>query len=133
MIEIKVPSLGESIQEVQVASWLVKEGDWVDVDQDIPHIAADFLFQKIVAVRHIAWENLGRMENMENGDSTPETAAVEGSKVPERAKRFLTFGIKRVAIPEEEIREYLISRSYQIQLIEALKDSGSTAALSPAN
>lgn len=84
-----------------------EQGIIVDVDKDIPHIAADFLFQKIVAVRHIAWENLGRMENMENGDSTPETTAVEGSKVPERAKRFLTFGIKRVAIPEEEIREYL--------------------------
>src|SRR5260370_11888442 len=27
--------------------------------------------------------------------------------IPERSKRFLTFGIKRLAIPEEEIAEYL--------------------------
>ncbi len=41
MIEIKVPSLGESIQEVQVASWLIKEGDWVDVDQDIVELESE--------------------------------------------------------------------------------------------
>ena len=45
------------------------------------------------------------MENAENGDGSPETAP--GSKTPERSKRFLAFGIKRLAIPEEEIAEYL--------------------------
>ena len=48
------------------------------------------------------------MENAENGDGTPE--ARPGSTVGERSKRFLTFGIKRLAIPEEEIREYLTYR-----------------------
>jgi hypothetical protein len=84
-----------------------EQGVIVDVDKGIPHIVADFLFQKIVAVRHIAWDSLRRFENMENGDSTPETSPVAGSQTPERAKRFLAFGIKRVAIPEEEIKEYL--------------------------
>jgi len=41
MIEIKVPSLGESIQEVQVATWLVKEGDWVDKDQDLVELESE--------------------------------------------------------------------------------------------
>ena len=94
-----------------------EQGVIVDVDTEIPHIMADFLFQKIVAVRNIAWDSLRRLENMENGDSTPETSPVEGSKTPERAKRFLTFGIKRVAIPEEEIKEYL---SYHFALQVAL-------------
>ena len=44
------------------------------------------------------------MENA-SGDGTPGKAP--GSNVPERSKRFLTFGIKRTAIPETEIREYL--------------------------
>ncbi len=35
MFEIKVPEFGESIQEVQVASWLKKPGDWIDKDEDI--------------------------------------------------------------------------------------------------
>jgi len=77
----------------------------VDVDTDIPHIVADFLYQKLIAVHSIGWDTLRRMENAENGDGTPECAP--GLQQPERSKRFLTFGIKRLAIPEEEIREYI--------------------------
>jgi hypothetical protein len=82
-------------------------GTILDVEDEVPDMMADFMYQKIVAVREIAWGDLRRAENMENGDSTPETAPIVGSKIPERAKRFLTFGIKRIAIPEEEIKEYL--------------------------
>lgn len=35
MLEIKVPSVGESISEVQIGQWLVKEGEWVSKDQTI--------------------------------------------------------------------------------------------------
>lgn len=77
----------------------------VDVDKQIPSIVADFLQEKIVAVGTVNWPVLGRMENAENGDGTPEKTP--GTNNPERSKRFLTFGIKRLAIPEEEISEYL--------------------------
>ena len=77
----------------------------VDVDRDVPNIVADFLYQKIVAVTHLSWPSLERIENAENGDSAPETDALRKNK--ERSKKFLTFGIKRLAIPEDEIREYL--------------------------
>jgi hypothetical protein len=77
----------------------------VDVDKEIPTIVADFLFQKIVAVEAANWGALERWENAENGDSTPET---EGkNSAGKRSKRFMAFGIKRVAFPEEEITEYL--------------------------
>ena len=82
-----------------------ENGLTVDVDRDLPGIVADFLYQKIVAVNNVNWASLGRMENAENGDGSPETAPQGRS--PERSKRFLTFGIKRLAIPEEEISEYL--------------------------
>ena len=78
----------------------------VDLDKQLPDILADFLFQKIVALRNAdAVQVLERMENAENGDGTPETRP--GANVAERSKRFLAFGIKRLAIPEKEIREYL--------------------------
>ena len=77
----------------------------VDVSKDVPSIVADFLYQKLIAVSELSWATLGRMENAENGDGTPERAP--GSTKPERSKRFLSFGIKRLAIPEEEIREYM--------------------------
>lgn len=78
----------------------------VDVDVQVPGIIADFLYQKIVAVKDASnWEQLGRMENAENGDSKPESTG--RSNKPERSKRFLAFGIKRLAIPEQEIMEFL--------------------------
>jgi DNA-directed RNA polymerase subunit F len=79
----------------------------VEVEHDVPQIVADFLYQKIVAVRHLAWTSLNFLEDAQNGDSTPEIAPLPNTRIPERAKRFLTFGINRVAIPEEEIKEYL--------------------------
>ena len=82
-----------------------ENGLTVDVDKDLPGIVADFLYQKIVAVNNVNWASLGRMENAENGDGSPETAPQ--GRTPERSKRFLAFGIKRLAIPEEEISEYL--------------------------
>ncbi len=82
-------------------------GNIVDIDAEMPAVAADFLYQKIVAVKDVEqWpQSLGRIENAENGDGTPETEP--GGKLPARGKRFMTFGIKRLAVPEEEIREYL--------------------------
>lgn len=41
MIEIKVPEFGESIQEVQVASWLKQPGDWIDQDEDIVELETE--------------------------------------------------------------------------------------------
>ena len=41
MIEIKVPSPGESITQVQLATWLVADGDFVEKDQEIAEIDSD--------------------------------------------------------------------------------------------
>jgi hypothetical protein len=82
-----------------------ENGLTVNVDKELPGIVADFLYEKTVASRNVAWPTLGRMENAENGDGSPEKAPTGNQ--PERSKRFLTFGIKRLAIPEEEIGEYL--------------------------
>ena len=40
-VEIKVPSPGESIAEVQLAAWLVEDGQQVEKDQDIAEIDSD--------------------------------------------------------------------------------------------
>lgn len=41
IVEVKVPSPGESITEVQLASWLVADGDQVDNDDEIAEIDSD--------------------------------------------------------------------------------------------
>ncbi len=41
MLEMKVPSPGESISEVEIASWLVQDGDYVEKDQAIAEVDSD--------------------------------------------------------------------------------------------
>ncbi len=41
IVEIKVPSPGESITEVQLAAWLVENGQQVEKDQDVVEIDSD--------------------------------------------------------------------------------------------
>ncbi|MDX1462556.1 MAG: 2-oxoglutarate dehydrogenase complex dihydrolipoyllysine-residue succinyltransferase [Marinirhabdus sp.] len=40
-LEMKVPSPGESITEVEIAQWLVEDGDWVEKDQAIAEVDSD--------------------------------------------------------------------------------------------
>lgn len=40
-LEMKVPSPGESITEVEIASWLVADGDYVEKDQAIAEVDSD--------------------------------------------------------------------------------------------
>jgi len=41
MLDIKVPSPGESINEVEISNWLVSDGDYVEKDQEICEIDSD--------------------------------------------------------------------------------------------
>jgi 2-oxoglutarate dehydrogenase E2 component (dihydrolipoamide succinyltransferase) len=41
MIDVKIPSPGESITEVELATWMVNDGDMVHKDQDLAEIESD--------------------------------------------------------------------------------------------
>ena len=41
ILEMKVPSPGESISEVEIAQWLVSDGDYVEKDQTIAEVDSD--------------------------------------------------------------------------------------------
>src|SRR5690606_7268828 len=41
MLEMKVPSPGESISEVQIAQWLKQDGDYVYKDEEIVEVDSD--------------------------------------------------------------------------------------------
>lgn len=41
ILEMKVPSPGESITEVEIAAWLVKDGDYVEEDQALAEVDSD--------------------------------------------------------------------------------------------
>lgn len=49
MIEIKVPELGESIQEVQILQWLKAEGEYIAQDEDLVEVETEKAAQVIPA------------------------------------------------------------------------------------
>lgn len=49
MIEIKVPEFGESIQEVQVATWLKQPGEFVKKDEDLVELESEKASQTLAS------------------------------------------------------------------------------------
>jgi hypothetical protein len=72
-----------------------------EVEFEVPNIVAEFIYQKTL---NKEWEGLGRAEKGENDIKNFES---EGDIGKVRAKLFMSFGIKRVVVPEQEIKEYL--------------------------
>lgn len=75
---------------------------------ELPKIAADFLFQKLFAGIS------ARFESNENVGASPE----EINKIPVHSRKFLSFGIKRLIYPEIEIQEYA---SYEYSYVAAMQ------------
>jgi 2-oxoglutarate dehydrogenase E2 component (dihydrolipoamide succinyltransferase) len=92
-IEIKVPSVGESINEVTLNKWLKKEGDWVDRDEVIAELESEKATFEINAekagILHI---NAKENDTLKIGDiagsidDQAEKPAIEG-KVSGKAKK----------------------------------------------
>jgi hypothetical protein len=72
-----------------------------EVESEVPKIVSEFIYQKTL---NKEWEGLGRAEKGENDIKNFESEENFGKA---RAKLFLSFGIKRVVVPEQEIKEYL--------------------------
>ncbi len=68
--EIKVPSPGESISEVQLANWLVEDGEFVEKDQEIAEIDSD------KATLSIAAEDAGAIKIMVEAGETIDVGSV---------------------------------------------------------
>jgi 2-oxoglutarate dehydrogenase E2 component (dihydrolipoamide succinyltransferase) len=110
IIEIKVPSPGESISEVQLASWLVSDGDFVEKDKEIAEVDSDKATLSLVAqesgvIKLLAAEG----DTIKVGAlvATIDTAGVEtasadapGTKVPEVETKVDT---KTVAVAESPV------------------------------
>jgi 2-oxoglutarate dehydrogenase E2 component (dihydrolipoamide succinyltransferase) len=88
IIEIKVPSPGESITEVELATWLVKDGESVSADEEIAEIDSDkatiAVHSEVAGILHITVQAgttikvgsvIGTIEAIEGGvvkTSTPQ-------------------------------------------------------------
>ncbi|MGM0498202.1 MAG: 2-oxoglutarate dehydrogenase complex dihydrolipoyllysine-residue succinyltransferase [Bacteroidota bacterium] len=80
MIEVKIPSPGESITEVEIANWLVETGDYVEKDQEIAEIESDKATLPLVA------EESGKVEIVAPEGETIKVGEV-ACKIDETAKK----------------------------------------------
>ncbi|MGM0646856.1 MAG: 2-oxoglutarate dehydrogenase complex dihydrolipoyllysine-residue succinyltransferase [Bacteroidota bacterium] len=86
MIEVTIPSPGESITQVQLASWLVKDGDYIEKDDEIAEIDSD------KATLSISAEESGKIKIEAQEGDTLEVGAVIAkidteAPAPEKAKK----------------------------------------------
>jgi 2-oxoglutarate dehydrogenase E2 component (dihydrolipoamide succinyltransferase) len=134
IIEIKVPSPGESITEVQLASWLVEDGEQVDKDQEIAEIDSDKATLTIsaedsgkISLKAAEGDNLGigavvatidtEAEGKKKEKPVPAEASADKVKAEEPVKEATT-GKKEVA---EESNVHLSPLAKKL-----LQESGST-------
>lgn len=69
-VEVKIPSPGESITEVEIAEWLVESGDYVERDQVIAEIDSDKATLELTA------EDAGEIELVAEEGETVEVGQV---------------------------------------------------------
>ncbi len=80
ILEITIPSLGESITEVVVGKWLKNDGDWVDKDEFLVELESDKVTQELPS------PNEGILKIKEETGSELEIGAVIGSINPDGKK-----------------------------------------------
>ena len=113
LLEMKVPSPGESISEVEIAAWLVNEGDYVEKDQAIAEVDSD------KATLELPAEESGTIQfKAEEGDVVKvgqvvcviDTAAKapETTKTPEVQKEV----VEIPAVKKEEPQKTSVKTSY---------------------
>ncbi|HSR69291.1 MAG TPA: dihydrolipoyllysine-residue succinyltransferase [Acidobacteriota bacterium] len=100
MIEVKVPEVGESISEGILAAWLVEDGDFVEVDDELFELETDKVTVTINA------EQAGRIELMVSAEEDVEVGQVV-AKIDESAQKSeeAETGESQEAAPEEEEEE----------------------------
>ncbi len=100
MLEVKVPVVGESINEVTIANWLVKDGEIVDIDQPLCEIDSD------KATFEVAAEKPGKVKiEVEAGETVAigaVIAKIDTSVAPPKESKKTAPAEEKVATEEEK-------------------------------
>ncbi len=125
-IEIKVPSPGESIIEVQLANWLVEDGSFVEKDQDIAEIDSD------KATLSIAAEESGTIHFKASAGDTIDVGAVIATidvdaSAPQGEKESKS-DYEKMAVKEEKTNKAVEETKKQPKTAEKIVDSEGKAS-----
>src|ERR1700709_2233761 len=106
MIDIKVPTIGESISEVTLIKWLKKEGEYVDRDEVIAELESEKATFEVNAEKSGILKTIGKEgDTLKIGDvvaKIDETAAKpEGKSAPAAAEAAKTEAPKAAVVAPE--------------------------------
>ena len=129
-VEIKVPSLGESVVEATVAKWYKNEGDSVSVDEPLLELETDKVTLEVPSPSNGCIQKI----NAEEG-STVEVGAILGSidenaSIEQKVKQSEPVNEKSVTTPEKIILEEI--KSPPIEKMPIQIDNLNNQKLSPA-
>ena len=129
-VEIKVPSLGESVVEATVAKWYKNEGDSVSVDEPLLELETDKVTLEVPSPSNGCIQKI----NAEEG-STVEVGAILGSidenaSIEQKVKQSEPVNEKSVTTPEKIIPEEVKSPTKEEIPIQI--DNLNNQKLSPA-
>ncbi|MFN0190114.1 MAG: 2-oxoglutarate dehydrogenase complex dihydrolipoyllysine-residue succinyltransferase [Bacteroidia bacterium] len=118
-VELKVPSPGESITEVQIAKWLKADGDFVERDEEVAEIDSDKATLSLVAeasgilkilVKEGETVAVGSVvASIDTNAAAPEKKAVEEKAAPEKGASEKVVAEK--AAPEKAAQEAVANKS----------------------
>lgn len=129
-VEIKVPSLGESVVEATVAKWYKNEGDSVSVDEPLLELETDKVTLEVPSPSNGCIQKI----NAEEG-STVEVGAILGSidenaSIDQKVKQSEPVNEKSITTPEKIIPEEVKSPPKEEMPIQI--DNLNNQKLSPA-
>ena len=129
-VEIKVPSLGESVVEATVAKWYKNEGDSVSVDEPLLELETDKVTLEVPSPSNGCIQKI----NAEEG-STVEVGAILGSidenaSTDQKVKQSESVNEKSVTTPEKIIPEEVKSPPKEEMSVQI--DNLNNQKLSPA-
>jgi len=133
ILEMKVPSPGESITEVEIATWLVEDGDYVQKDQPIAEVDSD------KATLELPAEESGVITlKAEEGDAVEVGAVVclidtaaekpEGSSAPKKEE---VQEVPKAAPVKEEVKTTYASGTASPAAKKILAEKGMDASTIP--
>lgn len=111
VLEMKVPSPGESITEVEIASWLVKDGDYVEKDQPIAEVDSDKATLElpaeqsgVITLKAEEGETVqvGQVVCLIDMDAAKPAAAAESTKPAEPVKEEPKAEVQKTEAPKSE-------------------------------
>jgi 2-oxoglutarate dehydrogenase E2 component (dihydrolipoamide succinyltransferase) len=120
ILEMKVPSPGESITEVEIATWLVEDGDYVEKDQPIAEVDSD------KATLELPAEESGIITlQAEEGDAVEVGAVVclidTAAEKPEGSSATPTSSFSKEAPKADSSKKEVATTMQQEQLLQQLR------------